>query len=195
MVLEPNMLQFVAWYWFQQLLANISLMSSEEGAWEKKVPIWSNLTPLCKLSNEDKCWKMNPRLLDNSSASTISMCSSRDRTTFRSTCDTHPSSKCKYDVTPPCPCIYFYTISAVAFRTQLYVIAFTCLLFTIQFLLQCLYIIKWHLSIFQRISPMSSCSHQRWRFCSGPIGEQSSRTDGLLINITFLLSVALNLYI
>ena len=93
LVLEPNMLQFVAWYWFQQLLANISLMSSEEGAWEKKVPIWSNLTPLCKLSNEDKCWKMNPRLLDNSSASTISMFSSRDRTTFRSTCDTHPSSE------------------------------------------------------------------------------------------------------
>ena len=93
LVLEPNMLQFVAWYWFQQLLANISLMSSEEGAWEKKVPIWSNLTPLCKLSNEDKCWKMNPRLLDNRSASTISMFSSRDRTTFRSTCDTHQSSK------------------------------------------------------------------------------------------------------
>ena len=182
MVLEPNMLQFVAWYWFQQLLANISLMSSEEGAWEKKVPIWSNLTPLCKLSNEDKCWKMNPRLLDNRSASTISMFSSRDRTTFRSTCDTHPSSKCKYDVTPRV-LVFLYNFCHRFYDTAL---CHRIYLFTIYHTISFTMSLHHHMSIFQRISPMSSCSHQRWHFCSGPIGEQSSRTDGLLINITFL---------
>ena len=69
-----------------------------------------------------------------------------------------------YD-TAPCHRIYLFTIY--------HTISFTMSL-------------HHHMSIFQRISPMSSCSHQRWRFCSGPIGEQSSRTDGLLINITFL---------